>query len=434
MTTFTWEGTSGGDSINTFDLYQKNPSDCPEEGDAPESSKDAAGQISFIGDSLLDMVDPAALESSLYYSSRPYGSDTFSNCSIQMQLMDKGYDIGKNAAKGSAVIGQDAVNWALISGGQIVANISDLYNTLKSSLSANEFDTLIMTGGIGNILNRPDGEDPVDWSNRTADQMEILVKSILADNLWNKIVIIGYAISTKHPRNLIQILHNKFIDLDDNNSKVEFINTDYLYEQYAGDDRALRESLFGDDGNHGGVEGHRLVADSFVTLMDREPEPTYLPYTPPSSDDVNGKVIIGSKKDDTLKGKKKDDYIDAKNGDDFLYGKRGHDVLLGKKGIDRLEGRGGNDFLNGGQNDDVLTGGKGADVFKLSKGTDTIRDFDVNEGDKIAIPEEFIDQFIISTGPGDAYVEVDGYGKLVLYGYDQELVGPINPEVFLRYI
>ena len=279
MATFAWEDILGDKFINTFDLHRKIPNaknpepDCPVEIEALESNKNAAGYISFIGDSLLDMVDPSALESNLYGSPRSYGGDTANNCSIQMQLMGKGYDIGENAAKGSAVIGQAAVDWALSSEGLSLANISDLYDTLKNSLSDDKFDTLMISGGIGNVLNIPDGENPVDWSNQTADQMEILINSILADNLWSKIVIVGYAISATHPRNLIQILHNKFSYLAENNSKVEFINTDYLYDQRAGGDAVLRESLFGGDGNHGGVEGHRLVVESFDTLQGLQLEP-----------------------------------------------------------------------------------------------------------------------------------------------------------------
>ena len=279
MAIIAWEDISEDKFINTFDLHRKIPNaknpepDCPVEIEASESNKNAAGYISFIGDSLLDMVDPSALESNLYGSPRSYGGDTASNCSIQMQLMGKGYDIGDNAAKGSAVIGQAAVDWALSSEGLSLANISDLYDTLKNSLSDDKFDTLMISGGIGNVLNIPDGENPVDWSNQTADQMEILINSILADNLWSKIVIVGYAISATHPRNLIQILHNKFSYLAENNSKVEFINTDYLYDQRAGGDAVLRESLFGGDGNHGGVEGHRLVVESFDTLQGLQLEP-----------------------------------------------------------------------------------------------------------------------------------------------------------------
>ena len=45
--------------------------------------------------------------------------------------------------------------------------------------------------------------------------------------------------------------------------------------------------------------------------------------------DVDGKKINGTKKDDILKGSKKDDCINGKKGDDSLEGKKGDDILLG---------------------------------------------------------------------------------------------------------
>ena len=392
MAIIAWEDISGDKFINTFDLHRKIPNaknpepDCPVEIEALESNKNAAGYISFIGDSLLDMVDPSALESNLYGSPRSYGGDTASNCSIQMQLMGKGYDIGENAAKGSAVIGQAAVDWALSSEGLSLANISDLYDTLKNSLSDDKFDTLMISGGIGNVLNIPDGENPVDWSNQTADQMEILINSILADNLWSKIVIVGYAISATHPRNLIQILHNKFSYLAENNSKVEFINTDYLYDQRAGGDAVLRESLFGGDGNHGGVGGHRLVVESFDTLqgLQLEPAPEPEEYELP----ITNNEINGTKNDDLLKGKKQSDLIKGKKGDDTLKGAKGDDILKGDKGNDSLIGSKGDDYLDGSQGVDTLEGGNGADVFQISKGNDIIKDFNIQQGDRIALDKK----------------------------------------------
>ena len=166
--------------------------------------------------------------------------------------------------------------------------------------------------------------------------------------------------------------------------------------------------------------------------------PDYRPSEYPAfsepDNNVNGKTIKGTNQNDNLKGKKKDDYIDGKNGNDILSGKKGNDILIGKKGFDQLYGQAGDDFLNGGEGDDLLEGGQGADVFKLSKGTDKITDFNVNEGDKIAIPAEYINDLVISTDSGDASIEVNRYGKIIFAGYDQELVGPINPDIFLRYI
>ena len=162
--------------------------------------------------------------------------------------------------------------------------------------------------------------------------------------------------------------------------------------------------------------------------------PSEYPAFPEPDKYVKGKTIKGTNQNDNLKGKKKDDYIDGKNGNDILSGKKGNDILIGKKGFDQLYGQAGDDFLNGGEGDDLLEGGQGADVFKISKGTDKITDFNVNEGDKIAIPAEYINDFVISTGSGDASVEVDGYGKIVIAGLDPETIGPINSEIFFRYI
>jgi len=166
--------------------------------------------------------------------------------------------------------------------------------------------------------------------------------------------------------------------------------------------------------------------------------PDYIPneyprYSKPDKD-LNGKIIKGTNQNDKLKGKKQDDSIKGKKGDDKLSGKKGDDLLAGENGSDQLYGQAGDDFLNGGHGDDLLNGGKGADVFKLSRGIDTITDFNVNEGDRIAIPAEYIDEFVISTVSGDASVEVDGYGTIVIAGLNQQFSGPINAEVFLRYV
>ena len=124
-------------------------------------------------------------------------------------------------------------------------------------------------------------------------------------------------------------------------------------------------------------------------------------------------------------------------------------MLLGKKGFDRLLGKKGDDHLNGGGGNDVLKGGKGVDTFKLSKGSDTIVDFSVVQGDKIAIPEEFINSFEINgiieeflviiddtlsdRKPVSAVISVEGYGELLLSGVDQSFVEQNKTDIFVRY-
>ena len=57
--------------------------------------------------------------------------------------------------------------------------------------------------------------------------------------------------------------------------------------------------------------------------------PPQYPLVSEPDQDVDGKKINGTKKDDILKGSKKDDCINGKKGDDSLEGKKGDDILLG---------------------------------------------------------------------------------------------------------
>lgn len=87
-------------------------------------------------------------------------------------------------------------------------------------------------------------------------------------------------------------------------------------------------------------------------------------------------VIIGTKKNDTLKGTAQSDNILGLGGNDTLLGLAGVDTLDGGKGNDKLYGGAGKDILRGGVGDDLLDGGK--DVDKLAGGAGN----DVLEGGK----------------------------------------------------
>lgn len=165
--------------------------------------------------------------------------------------------------------------------------------------------------------------------------------------------------------------------------------------------------------------------------------PAYVPAEFPlfeePSGDINGKIITGTKDNDKLKGKKKDDYIDGKKGNDILNGKKGNDILIGKDGFDQLYGSTGEDYLNGGAKDDLLEGGDGADVFKMSTGKDTVTDFNLEEGDKIAIPDEHIMDFTIAPNGLDTLISVDGYGDMLLSGIKSSFVEENNADIFVRH-
>jgi Ca2+-binding RTX toxin-like protein len=70
-----------------------------------------------------------------------------------------------------------------------------------------------------------------------------------------------------------------------------------------------------------------------------------------------------------------------------MRGRHGNDILYGGLGNDRMRGDDGDDTLIGGLGNDVLFGNDGSDTFVLAvgEGTDTIRDFELDENDKIGL-------------------------------------------------
>ena len=149
---------------------------------------------------------------------------------------------------------------------------------------------------------------------------------------------------------------------------------------------------------------------------------------------INGKKIKGTQNNDALSGKNANDLIRGKQGDDILTGRKGHDLLYGGDNNDQLFGSKGKDFLDGGKEDDILEGGKSPDVFKLSEGKDTIVDFNIAQGDRIAIPIEHIKVFAVKAEDGNTIVSVEDYGQLVLAGISVEDITKNNSQIFLRYL
>ncbi|WP_279610984.1 calcium-binding protein, partial [Vibrio gelatinilyticus] len=104
--------------------------------------------------------------------------------------------------------------------------------------------------------------------------------------------------------------------------------------------------------------------------------------------DENHDVYIANDSGETLQGTDKNfDVLRGGLGDDTLYGLAGDDYLLGGEG---------EDVLSGGAGNDILSGGDGADTFEwldadLDGSTDTIRDFSLEEGDKIDLSDIFDD-------------------------------------------
>ena len=118
-------------------------------------------------------------------------------------------------------------------------------------------------------------------------------------------------------------------------------------------------------------------------LESQKPEPVYtFPATTNS--------IAGTNKKNKLKGTRSNDSILGLGGNDKLNGKKGNDILEGGDGNDSLKGAKGDDYLLGSKGDDVLIGGRGADVFKTSKGVDIVRDFSLNQGDRIGLNQDTV--------------------------------------------
>ncbi|MCX5508149.1 retention module-containing protein [Pseudomonas sp. BJa3] len=101
----------------------------------------------------------------------------------------------------------------------------------------------------------------------------------------------------------------------------------------------------------------------------------------------------------------------------------GADTLLGGAGQDIIFGQGGDDHIEGGKGDDVLIGGKGADTFVWragDEGNDVIRDFNVQEGDRLDLRDLLqseediaIDNFLrITTVDGETTLQASSDGKL----------------------
>ena len=135
-------------------------------------------------------------------------------------------------------------------------------------------------------------------------------------------------------------------------------------------------------------------------------------YKPPSTNNQ----INGTKKDNDLIGSKMPDFMDGKKGNDTLRGRNGDDALKGNKGNDILKGSKGADYLDGSKGMDTLIGGKGADVFQISKGLDIIEDFNINQGDKIAL--DIKGKYSIINDPNGVLITASSKKQLFLDGID----------------
>ena len=126
------------------------------------------------------------------------------------------------------------------------------------------------------------------------------------------------------------------------------------------------------------------------------------------------------------------DFINGKKGNDTLTGSKGHDVLNGSKGNDSLIGSKGNDYLDGSKGFDLLKGGKGADVFQISKGVDLVEDFNIKQGDRIALDKK--GNYTIVDDPDGVLIMASAKKQLLLDGTNYEDVIAAGVELFVQPI
>jgi len=140
--------------------------------------------------------------------------------------------------------------------------------------------------------------------------------------------------------------------------------------------------------------------------------------------------VKGTRKDDRLKGTINADYVIGKIGDDVIRGAKGDDVLIGGKGEDVLYGSKGDDYLNGSKQDDILYGQKGADVFQISKGLDIVKDFSIDQGDRIALDKE--GKYTIIEHVDGVLIEASSKKQLLLEGADFDDLETAGIDLFVQ--
>ena len=96
---------------------------------------------------------------------------------------------------------------------------------------------------------------------------------------------------------------------------------------------------------------------------------------------------------------------------------------MGSKGIDYLDGSKGND---------ILEGGLGSDVFQISKGFDRVTDFNLIQGDRIALSKTKAP--IISIHDDGVLISSGKKKQLLLEEMEYSQMIEISSELFVRIV
>lgn len=186
--------------------------------------------------------------------------------------------------------------------------------------------------------------------------------------------------------------------------------------------------LAGGDGNdliYGGMGNDILFGDGYNEFSELfNYISTKLGVENPTLADVQKYIIDNSQEFDISSPEGGDDTLYGGAGNDILFGGGGNDILYGGEGNDTLYGGTGNDILIGGKGNDTLYGGSGSDTFTWLKGDDghdVIKDFRVDEGDRIDLSDLLGDVAetdlasyirITDDSNGNAVIEINTNGEL----------------------
>ena len=140
-----------------------------------------------------------------------------------------------------------------------------------------------------------------------------------------------------------------------------------------------------------------------------------------------GETINGSKGDDVIKGMGGDDLLFGGKDSDFINGNKGNDYLLGDRSNDTLRGGQGDDLLDGGTGDDIIWGDLGTDIILVSEGVDMVCDFDIEQGDKLALSSN-INYTLLQQG-SDLLMQTS-LGTTALLGIDLNDFNPSQQIIF----
>ncbi len=147
--------------------------------------------------------------------------------------------------------------------------------------------------------------------------------------------------------------------------------------------------------------------------------------------------MYGGEGNDRLSGGVGDDLMWGGIDADRMWGGSGNDRMWGGNGNDRLVGGAGNDQLSGDDGRDTLVGGAGADtfIFQAASGLDRIRDFSIEDGDRLSLEAQgafqFDEQSLTLTNRGFRIdvvdIEADQTGRMRVR-FDQELMDDLTLE------